>query len=223
MSAGMLTPAASDERKPVILMVDDDPNNLSVMRDCLAGCNYSILAAEDGKSAVLRADYARPDLILLDVMMPGIDGYETCRRLKSQESTKDIPVIFMTALAETGQKVKGLETGAVDYITKPFQREELLARIAVHLHNRELSKSLLEAKESLEIRVEERTAELAQAINALNDEIIERERGEKERVRLARAIEQAAEAIFMCDAQWLFTYVNPAFERISGYARDEVL
>jgi PAS domain S-box-containing protein len=223
MIPDMQSPDISNVRKQLILVVDDDHNNLAVVRDSLVELNYTILVAEDGESAVQRADYARPDLILLDVMMPGIDGYETCRRLKSQESTKDIPVIFMTALAETGQKVKGLETGAVDYITKPFQREELLARIAVHLHNRELSKSLLEAKESLEIRVEERTAELAQAINALNDEIIERERGEKERVRLARAIEQAAEAIFMCDAQWLFTYVNPAFERISGYARDEVL
>src|SRR5450631_2987491 len=223
MIPDMQSPDISNVRKQLILVVDDDHNNLAVVRDSLVELNYTILVAEDGESAVQRADYARPDLILLDVMMPGIDGYETCRRLKSLESTKDIPVVFMTALAETEQKVKGLETGAVDYITKPFQREELLARIAVHLHNRELSKSLLEAKESLEIRVEERTAELAQAINALNDEIIERERGEKERVRLARAIEQAAEAIFMCDAQWLFTYVNPAFERISGYARDEVL
>jgi len=215
--------AKSDERKPVILTVDDDPNNLSVVRDCLVECNYTILVAEDGESAVQRADYAKPDLILLDVMMPGIDGYETCRRLKSLENTKDIPVIFMTALAETGHKVKGLEVGAVDYITKPFQREELLARIAVHLHNRELTKRLLEAKELLETRVEERTAELAQTINALHDEIIEREKGEEERMRLVTAIEQAAEAIFMSDAEWHFTYVNPAFERMSGYTRDEVI
>ena len=223
MISDMLTPAKSDERKPVILTVDDDPNNLSVVRDCLVECNYTILVAEDGESAVQRADYARPDLILLDVMMPGIDGYETCRRLKSMESTKEIPVIFMTALAETGHKVKGLEVGAVDYITKPFQREELLARIAVHLHIRELTKRLREAKESLETRVEERTAELAQTINALHDEIIERERSEEERVRLATAIEQAAEAIFMTDAQWCITYLNPAFERMNGYCRDEII
>src|SRR6185369_7250983 len=223
MIADMLISAKSDERKPVILAVDDDPNNLSVVRDCLVECNYTILVAEDGESAIQRAGYARPDLILLDVMMPGIDGYETCRTLKSMDGTKEIPVIFMTALAETGHKVKGLEAGAVDYITKPFQREELLARIAVHLHNRELTRKLQEAKEMLETRVEERTAELAQTINALHDEIIERERGEEERVRLATAIEQAAEAIFMADAQWLFTYVNPAFERMSGYTRDEVL
>jgi CheY-like chemotaxis protein len=191
MNSDMLTPATSDEWKPVILTVDDDPNNLSVVRDCLVECNYTILVAEDGESAIRRADYARPDLILLDVMMPGIDGFETCRRLKSQERTKDIPVIFMTALAETGHKVRGLEVGAVDYITKPFQREEMLARIALHLHNRELTIKLQEAKELLETRVEERTAELAQTINALHDEIIERKRDEEERVRLERELRQS--------------------------------
>src|SRR5450631_2972222 len=105
MSPELQNALRADSRKPVILAVDDDANNLAVVRDCLTGFNYTVLVAEDGESAVSRADYARPDLILLDIMMPGMDGYETCRRLKSQESTKDIPVIFMTALAETGQKV----------------------------------------------------------------------------------------------------------------------
>ncbi|MFA7061693.1 MAG: response regulator [Pedobacter sp.] len=213
----------SHERKPIILTVDDDPNNLAVVRDCLVEFNYTILVAEDGESAIKRAAYSHPDLILLDIMMPGIDGYETCRRLKSQESTKDIPVIFMTALAETEHKVKGLEVGAVDYITKPFQREELLARIAVHLHIRELTKKLQEAKDSLETRVVERTAELAQAISDLHDEIIERKLAEEERVRLATAIEQAAESIFITDAKWHINYVNPAFEETSGYTRDEII
>jgi two-component system cell cycle sensor histidine kinase/response regulator CckA len=213
----------SQERKSIILTVDDDPNNLAVVRDCLVEFNYTILVAEDGESAIKRAAYSHPDLILLDIMMPGIDGYETCRRLKSQESTKDIPVIFMTALAETEHKVKGLEVGAVDYITKPFQREELLARIAVHLHIRELTKKLQEAKDSLETRVVERTAELAQAISDLHDEIIERKLAEEERVRLATAIEQAAESIFITDAKWHINYVNPAFEETSGYTRDEII
>ena len=216
-------PNKSRGQKPIILTVDDDPNNLAVVRDCLVEFNYTILASEDGESAVTRAEYSRPDLILLDVMMPGIDGYETCRRLKSLETTKDIPVIFMTALSETEHKVKGLEVGAVDYITKPFQREELLARIAVHLHIRELTKKLQEAKDSLETRVEERTAELAQAISDLHDEIIERKLAEEERVRLATAIEQAAEAIFITDAKWHIKYVNPAFLEISGYDRDEII
>lgn len=173
---------SSAERQSVILVVDDDANNLAVVRDCLVSFGYTILVAEDGESAVKRADYAQPDLILLDVMMPGIDGYETCRRLNALKSTHAIPVLFMTALAETGNKVKGLEAGAVDYITKPFQREELLARIAVHLHNRELTKRLQEAKELLEARVEERTAELAQANNALHEKAVLLEEEISERV-----------------------------------------
>ncbi len=208
---------------PIILVIDDDPNNMDIVTDYLAECDYTVLVAEDGENGISRAEYARPDLILLDIMMPGLNGFETCRELKIRECTRDIPVIFMTALAETEQKVKGFEAGAVDYITKPFQREEVLARVGVHLRIRELTCHLQEAKDSLEIRVEERTAELARTIDALHDEIIERKRGEEERVRLARAIEQAAEAIFVADAQWLFTYVNPAFEQMSGYTRDEVI
>jgi C4-dicarboxylate-specific signal transduction histidine kinase len=174
--------ASPAERKSVILVVDDDANNLAVVRDCLVEFGYTILVAEDGESAIQRAEYARPDLILLDIMMPGIDGYETCRRLKDLKSTKEIPVLFMTALAETESKVKGLKAGAVDYITKPFQREELQARIAVHLYNRELTRRLQEAKELLEARVEERTAELAQANNELQENALLLEEEIAERV-----------------------------------------
>lgn len=195
MNADTLTPVEPCDRKPVILAVDDDPQNLSVARDCLIECNYTILVAEDGESAIQRAEYARPDLILLDVMMPGIDGYETCRRLKSLDSTKDIPVIFMTALAETGHKVKGLEVGAVDYITKPFQREELLARIAVHLHNRELTRKLQEANETLERRVEERTLDLSIANRELEDEIAERQSAQEQLQEQAQLLEEKIEEL----------------------------
>jgi PAS domain S-box-containing protein len=215
--------AMGAERESTILIIDDDPNNMDIVTDYLSGSDYTILVAEDGESGISRAEYALPGLILLDVMMPGIDGFETCRRLKAKEATKDIPVIFMTALAETEQKVKGFEAGAVDYITKPFQREEVLARVGVHLRIRELTTCLQEAKGSLEKRVEERTEELAQTIASLHHEIIERKRAEEELLRLARAIEQAAEAVFMSDAQWLITYVNPAFERMTGYAKDEII
>ena len=191
MKPVMQMPSLPALRKPVILAVDDDPNNLAVVRDCLMELDYSFLVAEDGESAVARADYARPDLILLDIMMPGIDGFETCRRLKTLENTNDIPVIFMSALAETGQKVQGLELGAVDYITKPFQREELLARIAVHLHIRELTRRLQESKQSLETRVAERTAELARINAELLNEISERKRAEQEKLKLERDLHQA--------------------------------
>jgi PAS domain S-box-containing protein len=214
---------SADLRAATILVIDDDPKNMDIVSDYLSDFDYTILVAEDGESGIARAEYARPDLILLDVMMPGIDGFETCRRLKHRECTKDIPVIFMTALAETEHKVKGFAAGAVDYITKPFQREEVLARVCVHLRIRELTTNLQEAKGSLEMRVVERTAELAQTIDALHDEIIQRKQAEEERVRLSRAIEQAAEAVFMSDTQSLITYVNPAFERTTGYSRDEII
>ncbi|MFZ2948630.1 MAG: response regulator [Desulfuromonadaceae bacterium] len=161
-------------RKPVILVVDDDANNLALVRDCLTGFNYTVLVAEDGECAVSRADYARPDLILLDIMMPGMDGFETCRLLKRQKSSRDIPVIFMSALAGTGHKVLGLEAGAVDYVTKPFQQEELLARVGVHLSIRDLNRRLKEANELLETRVEARTQDLAIANRVLEEGVAER-------------------------------------------------
>jgi signal transduction histidine kinase len=169
-----------DGRKPVILVVDDDANNLSVVRDSLTGFNYTVLVAEDGESAVSRADYAHPDLILLDIMMPGMDGYETCCLLKRQESTRDIPVIFMSALAGAGHKVLGLETGGVDYVTKPFQQDELLARVRVHLSIRELNRRLKEANELLEARVEARTMDLANANRVLEKEIAERQAAQEQ-------------------------------------------
>jgi len=184
-----------EARKPVILAVDDDATNLAVVRDSLAGCDYTLLVAEDGESAIERAEYAQPDLILLDIMMPGVDGFETCRRLKSRERTRDIPVIFMTALAETAHKVKGLEVGAVDYVTKPFQREELLARIAVHLLNRQLTRELRVANETLERRVDQRTTDLAIAYNELEQEVAERQAAQEALEAQAAVLEEKLEEL----------------------------
>ena len=121
-----------------ILIVDDTPANLSVLVDTLSESGYQLMVAEDGEDALAQTAHTQPDLILLDVMMPGIGGFETCRRLKAQPSTRDIPVIFMTALTETAEKVKAFNAGAVDYITKPIQHEEALARISTHLTIRRL-------------------------------------------------------------------------------------
>jgi PAS domain S-box-containing protein len=135
--------------KPVILMVDDTPANLHVLFDLLSESGFEVLVAEDGESALARAQYARPDLILLDVLMANMDGFETCRRLKEHPETQSIPVIFMTSLVDTVDKVKGLQLGAVDYITKPFQIEEVLARINTHLTLRRLKATLQEKEERL--------------------------------------------------------------------------
>ena len=129
-------------RKPLILLVDDTPTNLGVLFELLKGRGFKVSVAEDGESALEQVNYARPDLILLDVLMPLMDGFTTCERLKAQPETREIPVIFMTALTDTVDKVKGFELGAVDYITKPFQQEEVLARIRTHLSLQQLKASL---------------------------------------------------------------------------------
>src|SRR3954470_23612835 len=119
----------SENGLPSILIVDDMPSNISVLFETLSRSGYKVLVERDGKSAIEQIKYARPDLVLLDVMMPGMDGFETCRRLKHDPVTQEIPVIFMTALSETIDKVNGFNMGAVDYITKPFQLQEVLSRI----------------------------------------------------------------------------------------------
>lgn len=153
----------------VILIVDDNSTNLKVLSEALTSEGFQVSVALDGESALDQMSYHQPALVLLDVMMPGIDGFETCRRMKAIPSFQEIPVIFMTALSETENKVKGLAVGAVDYITKPFQHEEVLARVKVHLRLRSLHQQL-EAQnlllkhfnETLEEKVTERTAELQQ-------------------------------------------------------------
>jgi len=116
-----------------VLVVDDNPTNLSVLVNLLRDVGLRVLVATDGESAIEQIEYVKPDLILLDVMMPRIDGFETCQRLKTNSETSKIPIIFMTALSETVDKVRGLSLGAVDYVTKPFEHEEVLIRIRTHL------------------------------------------------------------------------------------------
>lgn len=126
----------------LILIVDDTLNNLEVMSETLSAAGYEVAIATSGERALQQLKRRTPDLILLDVMMPGIDGFETCRRLKSNPRTRDIPVIFMTALVDVESKVKGLDLGAVDYITKPFRTSEVLGRVKNHLKLRQLSRDL---------------------------------------------------------------------------------
>jgi DNA-binding NtrC family response regulator len=116
-----------------VLVVDDEPLNVDLLEQELAGAGYRTLAASSGEQALQLAARESPDLILLDVMMAGIDGYEACRRLKADAATRPIPVIFLTALAETFEKVRAFKLGAVDYVTKPFEPDELLARVATHI------------------------------------------------------------------------------------------
>ena len=117
-----------------ILIVDDNPNNLEVLAHILTDVGYQVSVAIDGETAIEQVEYHPPEIILLDIMMPpGIDGFETCRRLKANPLTCEIPIIFLSALSDSHNKVNGLSVGAVDYISKPFQSEEVLARIRIHL------------------------------------------------------------------------------------------
>ena len=136
--------------RQTILIVDDVPANLGVLLDFLDTAGYEVLVAESGEGALSQLAYARPDIILLDVTMPGIDGYETCRRLKAEERWRDTPVLFLTALNETADKVRGFEVGAVDFISKPLHPEEVLARVRAHLQIRSLQQDLEEKNALLE-------------------------------------------------------------------------
>lgn len=128
----------------LVLIVDDTLTNLKVAIQYLKSHGLEIITSRNGESCLERASYAQPDLILLDVQMPGIDGFETCQRLKSNEITKDIPVIFMTALSDIADKVRGFEVGGVDYVTKPIQVEEVWARVNTHLTIRQLQQEMAE-------------------------------------------------------------------------------
>lgn len=116
-----------------ILIVDDDPVNSSILFNYLSGMGFQVLVAQDGEAALEETQSQTPDVILLDILMPGLDGFEICRLLKNQPDTRDIPIIFMTALSNTRDLITGFEMGAVDYITKPFTPEEILVRVTTHL------------------------------------------------------------------------------------------
>jgi DNA-binding response OmpR family regulator len=148
-----------------ILIVDDTPNNLRFLSTTLTEQGYKVRSVTDGLMALTVAQAAKPDLILLDIMMPNLDGYEVCQRLKANEQTRDIPVIFLSALDEVIDKVKAFTVGGVDYITKPFQLDEVLARIETHLSLRAAQKEIRQLNAELEQRVRQRTAQLEQEIS----------------------------------------------------------
>jgi DNA-binding NtrC family response regulator len=137
-----------------ILAVDDTPQNLKLLGDLLAAKGYRVTTAADGRGALEKARAGKFDMVLLDVMMPGPDGFEVCQRLKADAATRDIPVIFLTALDDTFDKVKAFSAGAVDFVTKPFRSEELLARVSTHLALREARRALEEQNAKLREEIE---------------------------------------------------------------------
>jgi DNA-binding NtrC family response regulator len=170
--------ASTDPNKetqtPQVLLVDDTPANLDVLTGLLEPQGYRVLAAPDGEIALRIASRAQPDLILLDVLMPGIDGYETCRRLKAADETRDIPVVFISALEDVENLVQGFNAGGADYVTKPFRAEEVLVRVETLLRVSRLTKQLQTKNDELE----QRTTELTATNHRLQEEISLRQRAE---------------------------------------------
>jgi len=160
----------TSESKNTILVVDDNPTNLGVIFNILDESSLEVLVSQDGESVLRKIEYIIPDLIMLDIMMPGLDGFKVCSYIKANPLTKEILIIFMTALSDVEQKVQGLNLGAVDYITKPFHREELLARIKVHLDLKNLTKTLVNQNQLLAEKIAEKT-ELEEKLHQLNQEL----------------------------------------------------
>ena len=176
----------TQEANGVILIVDDSKANLELLSDYLRRAGFKTMEAINGEYALKKVEYKAPDLILLDVLMPGIDGFETCKRLKASPFAHNIPVIFMSALSDTIDKVKGFSLGAVDYIAKPFQEEELLARVGVHLKLRSLTQTLETQNITLKQEITEREAAEA----ALKKEIADREAAEASLQQLTIELEK---------------------------------
>jgi DNA-binding response OmpR family regulator len=206
----------ANHQKQDILVVDDNPASLQFLMDILNNAGYHVRLASNGSIALRSVVYKPPDLILLDVKMPDMDGYEVCRRLKLNEKNRNIPVIFISGLSETTQKVQGFNAGGVDYIAKPFESEEIVARVNIHLRLRELT-------ERLEQKVEERTKDLTEANELLQKEISVRKEAERNLVLLNFAINNVHEAIFLIDQNACLRFVNEESCRILGYSHSELL
>ncbi|NER24038.1 MAG: response regulator [Symploca sp. SIO1C2] len=180
--------------KPDILLVDDNPKNLRLLQMMLNDAGYKVRTILNGKLALRAVEIVKPDLILLDINMPGMDGYEVCQKLKSQEQTVDIPIIFISALNDIYDKVKAFEIGGVDYITKPFEVQEVLVRVKNQLLICQQKKQLQEKNEQLQL--------------------------------LERAIAASSNGIVITDAKKPdnpVIYVNPGFEQITGYSKEEIM
>lgn len=190
-----------------ILIVDDLPDNLRLLRDTLRAEGYKVRSAITGAMALRAAQSPSTELILLDIKLPDLDGYEVCRKLKSNERTAEIPIIFLSALNETFNKVQGLAAGGVDYIAKPFQVEEVLARVETHLTIRRLQQSLQKQNLRLLIEIEERQR-LEESLFA-----------EKELAQVT--LQSIGDAVITTDAQGNVGYFNPIAEQLTGWKVEE--
>ncbi len=197
------------EMQGVVLIVDDDPVSLTLLSEYLQSADLEVATAKTGQEALQKTVEIKPDLLLLDIMLNDIDGFEICRRLKADEKTKDIPVIFMTALSESSHEVKGFDLGAVDYITKPFKVQTVLARVKTHLNFRALQKSLYEQNQRL------------QRENIRRKRVQEALKESRQRYRLLA--DNATDLISRQTLDGIYRYVSPACRTLLGYEVEEMI
>ncbi|MBN2885488.1 MAG: response regulator [Chromatiaceae bacterium] len=209
-----------------ILIVDDQIDNQRLLVNVLKP-DYRILVANSGETALASLEsHPNPDLILLDVMMPGLDGYETCRRIKSRVDLARIPIIFLTALADPESEARAFALGAVDYVTKPINPAVLRVRIAAQLA---LAEQLRRAREERHIshrivaKIRRERDQIEDLARRLEREIAERERAERQLRTLSQAVAQAPVSIVITDATGNIVYVNPFFSRATGYTPEEAI
>ncbi|MDD1456725.1 EAL domain-containing protein, partial [Dolichospermum sp. ST_sed7] len=203
----------------IILIVDDFPDNLRVLSTALSGQGFQTRCAKNGAMAFMALQTTSPDLILLDINMPEMDGYEVCEHLKSNQLTCKIPVIFLSALDDVFDKTKAFNVGGVDYITKPFQIEEVLIRIQHQLELQAAKTEIEQLNQQLEKKVEERTAELVKVNQALEQKIKERQIIEQRLESIFNSLEDVLVSTSIDNLQ-LF-YINPSAEKIYGYSTNE--
>jgi PAS domain S-box-containing protein len=198
-----------------VLVVDDTPANLALVIDLLAGEGYEVRAANSGEAALASVESLMPDLILLDIRMPDMDGFEVLRRLRARPESHDIPVVFLSAAAEVEERVLGLQMGAVDFITKPFLMEELRARVGTHL---EMSR--------MRVWLSLQSDEMRRTNESLRAEVAERRRAEatlrESEIKLRGLMEASPIAVAWTDADGNVEYVNPQFTHLFGYAREDI-
>lgn len=190
-----------------VLIIDDIQVNLDMLEDLLTPNKITIFKAKNGKSAIRKAVLHSPDLILLDIVMPGMDGFEVCNRLKTDEKTKHIPIIFLTGIDKIEETVKAFEAGAVDYVTKPFRKEELKARVFTHLE-------LKHAKDTIRLQNEQLKAEI------LSRRKVEKNLFESEK-KYSSLITDLSDAVFKISyPEGKYDYISPAAEKVFGYSKN---